>query len=310
MTRLTHEAKGVYAIAPTPFLPDGGLDEASIARMTKFFVDAGVDGLTVLGIMGEANKLLPEEAVAVVKGVIANVGARPVVVGISAPGLLTMRRLARDAMEAGAAGVMFTPPSGMRTDDQIAGYVRQAVEAIGSDIPFVLQDHPTATGVVMSAGLIRRIVQENPSCAVLKHEDWPGLEKISSLRRWQKAGDLRDLSILCGNGALFLDFEMARGADGAMTGYAFPEMLVDVVKHCRAGDREAAHNLFDAHLPLLRYEQQPGIGLAIRKHVLMKRGAIAHSTLRVPRPVLTAETIAETEFLLERLGRHDRRAAI
>jgi 4-hydroxy-tetrahydrodipicolinate synthase len=82
------------------------------------------------------------------------------------------------------------------------------------------------------------------------------------------------LSILCGNGGLFLDFEMDRGADGAMTGYAFPDMLADLVRHAQAGERDAAHDLFDAHLPLLRYEQQPGLGLAVRKHILVRRGAI------------------------------------
>ena len=82
----------------------------------------------------------------------------------------------------------------------------------------------------MTPAVIRRIVMDNPSCVMLKHEDWPGLEKISTLRGYQKDGSLRPLSILIGNGGLFLDFEMERGADGAMTGYAFPELLIDVVQ--------------------------------------------------------------------------------
>ncbi|MBZ9798448.1 dihydrodipicolinate synthase family protein [Mesorhizobium sp. ES1-4] len=307
---LTSQSKGVYAIAPTPFLPDGTLDEASISRMAEFYIAKGVDGLTVLGLLGEANKLVPEEAVSVVKASIDGFKGRPVIVGVSSPGLQSMRRLAREAMDLGAAGVMFTPPSGMRTDEQIATYVRQAVEAIGADVPFVLQDHPTVTGVVMSSQLIRRIVQETPSCVMLKHEDWPGLEKISLLRRWQSVGEMRDLAILCGNGGLFLDCEMARGADGAMTGYAFPEMLVDVVAHHSVGNRQAAQDIFEAHLPLLRYEQQPAVGLAVRKYILQKRGAIAHGTLRAPGSSLGSEAIAEIDFLLERLSGHDRSAVI
>ncbi|AZO71320.1 MAG: dihydrodipicolinate synthase family protein [Mesorhizobium sp.] len=307
---LTCQARGVYAIAPTPFLPDGVIDEVSISRMAEFYAATGVDGLTVLGIMGEANKLLPEEAVTVVKATIAGFSGRPVIVGVSSPGLQSMRELAREAMDGGAAGVMFTPPSAMRTDEQISTYVRQAVEAIGSDVPFVLQDHPTVTGVVMSSQLIRRIVQETPSCVMLKHEDWPGLEKISLLRHWQNIGEMRELAILCGNGGLFLDCEMARGADGAMTGYAFPEMLIDVVAYHTVGNRVAAQDIYDAHLPLLRYEQQPGVGLAVRKHVLSRRGAIAHSALRSPGPSLSSKAVAEIDFLLERLSVHDRRAAL
>jgi 4-hydroxy-tetrahydrodipicolinate synthase len=157
----------------------------------------------------------------------------------------------------------------------------------------------------MTPKVIRQIVTDNPSCVMLKHEDWPGLEKISALRAFQREGSLRPLSILCGNGALFLDFEMERGADGAMTGYAFPDMLVDVVRLAHAGNRDAAHDRFDPHLPLLRYEQQQGIGLAVRKYVLQKRGAIAHDTQRAPGGKLTPTAKAEVDYLLSRLARHE-----
>jgi 4-hydroxy-tetrahydrodipicolinate synthase len=162
----------------------------------------------------------------------------------------------------------------------------------------------------MTPKVIRQIVTDNPSCVMLKHEDWPGLEKISVLRSFQREGSLRPLSILTGNGALFLDFEMERGADGAMTGYAFPDMLVDVVNLSQQGQREAAHDLFDAHLPLIRYEQQQGVGLAVRKYVLQKRGAIAHDAQRVPASSLSATARAEIDYLLSRLARHDPRAAL
>jgi 4-hydroxy-tetrahydrodipicolinate synthase len=149
---------------------------------------------------------------------------------------------------------------------------------------------------------------DNPSCVMLKHEDWPGLEKISALRNFQKDGSLRPLSILTGNGGLFLDFEMERGADGAMTGYAFPELLIDVVKLSKAGKRDAAHDLFDAHLPLIRYEQQPGAGLAVRKYVLRKRGVIASAAQRKPGSSITAAARAEVDYLLSRVARVDKRA--
>ena len=153
--------------------------------------------------------------------------------------------------------------------------------------------------------MIRKIVMDSPSCVMLKHEDWPGLEKISTLRGFQKDGSLKPMSILVGNGGLFLDFEMERGADGAMTGYAFPELLIDVVKLSKAGKRDAAHDLFDAHLPLIRYEQQPGAGLAVRKYVLQKRGIIASSAQRKPGATITATAKAEVEYLLSRVARVD-----
>ncbi|MFC7611807.1 dihydrodipicolinate synthase family protein [Teichococcus aestuarii] len=176
-------------------------------------------------------------------------------------------------------------------------------------MPFVIQDFPQTFSVVMTNAVIRRIVQENAACVMLKHEDWPGLEKISALRGFQADGSMRPISILCGNGGLFLDFEVERGADGAMTGYAFPDMLCDVVRLQAEGQRDAAHDLFDAHLPLLRYEQQQGpTGLAVRKYVMARRGIIASDAQRKPGASLTAKAKAEVEYLLARVARHDPRA--
>jgi 4-hydroxy-tetrahydrodipicolinate synthase len=307
--KLESSAKGVYVIAPTPFHPDGRIDEGSIDRMTDFFVGAGVNGMTVLGQLGEAPKMEHGESVGIVKRVIGRTSV-PVIVGVSAPGFAAMRALTQDAMAAGAAGVMIAPPNTLRTDDSIAQYYRQASEAIGADVPFVIQDYPLTFSVQMAPGVIRRIVMENPACKVLKHEDWPGLEKISQLRAWEKDGSMRHISILTGNNALFLDFEMERGADGANTGYCFPDMLVDVVRMSAAGERDAAHDLFDAHLPLIRYEQQPGPGLAVRKYVMMRRRIIASDTLRKPGAALTPAARAEVDYLLSRLAQKDRRAKV
>lgn len=307
---LSEKSEGVYAIAATPFHPDGRLDTDSVDRLTDFHLDSGVTGLTILGIMGEAPKLEPEESLEITRRVVARAGSIPTVVGVSSPGFAAMRSLARKAMDLGAAGVMIAPPPNLRTDDQIVGYYAQAVEAVGEDVPFVLQDYPLTLSVVMTPGVIRRIIQNHPSCVMLKHEDWPGLEKISTLRGFQRDGSMRPISILTGNGALFLDFEMERGADGAMTGYAFPDMLVDVVRRSKAGERDAAHDLFDAHLPLIRYEQQQGVGLAVRKYVLMKRGAIASDAQRKPASGLTGAARTEVDYLLSRVARYDPRAAL
>lgn len=298
---LDNKAAGLFPIAPTPFHADGRIDEASIDTLIQRYLAAGATGITVLGIMGEAPKMEPEESLAITRRFIAGMGKLPVIVGVSAPGFAAMRSLARQVLEMGAAGVMIAPPPALRTDDQITGYYRQAIEAIGGDIPFVIQDYPLTLSVVMTPKVIRQIVMENPSCVMLKHEDWPGLEKISALRGFQQDGSMRAISILTGNGGLFLDFEMERGADGAMTGYAFPEMLAGVVRHMKAGDRDAAHDLFDAHLPLLRYEQQQGVGLAVRKYVMMKRGMIASDAQRKPAAMLSEKGRAEVDYLLARL---------
>jgi len=307
---LTSDARGVFPIAPTPFADDGAIDFASIDRLTDFYLGCGATGLTVLGQLGEAPKLEHGESVAVAARMIRRASRLPVVVGVSAPGFAAMRALARAVMDAGAAGVMIAPPNTLRTDDQIVLYYRQAAEAIGTDVPFVVQDYPLTFSVQMTPAVIARIVADNPSCVMLKHEDWPGLEKISALRAFEREGRMRRIAILCGNGGLFLDYEMARGADGANTGYCFPDMLCDVVRLCTEGRREEAHDLFDAHLPLLRYEQQPGVGLAVRKYILQRRGLLASAAQRKPAAPLSAAARAEVDHLLQRLARHDRRAAL
>jgi 4-hydroxy-tetrahydrodipicolinate synthase len=221
-----------------------------------------------------------------------------------------MRALARSAMEAGAAGVMIAPPATLRSDDQVVSYFAQAREAIGDDVPFAVQDYPLAFSVVMPPQVLCRIVADNPSCVMLKIEDWPSLEKISALRALQRDGHMRRISILTGNGGIFVDFELERGSDGAMTGYAFPDMLTELAALSAAGERDRAHDLFDAHLPLMRYEQQPGVGLAVRKYLLHKRGVIASETQRKPASALSAMARAEVDYLLRRLGRIDGRALL
>lgn len=294
---LDETANGVFTIAATPFLPDGKLDVQSLDTMTDFYLERGATGLTILGIMGEAGKLSAGESAEVIARICARASV-PVIVGVSAPGFAQIEATTATAMDNGAAGVMIAPPSSLRTDAQILGYYRTLGQKLG-DTPWVIQDFPLVTNVQIDPKVILDIVEENRACVMLKHEDWPGLEKIAALRAASDAG-ARKISILCGNGGQFLLEEMIRGADGAMTGFAYPEMMRDVVRLMTEGNENAARDIFDAYLPLVRYESQPGMGLAIRKYILAKRGAIAHATVRAPGPKLSAAAISEIETLIDR----------
>lgn len=305
MNQLDASATGVYLITVTPFTDSGELDLASTDRMVDFCIDSGVTGLTILGIMGEATKLTAEESRLFVQQVLGRVAGRvPVVVGASAPGFAPMRELTQSVMAMGAAGVMVAPPSTLRTDDQIVAYFDMVNETLGPDVPWVLQDHPVATGVQMATPVILRILKNSPSCVMLKHEDCPGLAKLSAIRAAIERGDVPPISILTGNGGgLFLPEELSRGANGAMTGFAYPEMMVEVCRAHAAGNVERAHDIFDAYLPLARYEQQPGIGLAVRKHILAERGVIASAAIRKPGPKLSGADIADIARLTIRQTR-------
>lgn len=302
MTQLDASAKGVYLIAVTPFKDNGDLDLESTDRMVDFYLDKGATGLTILGILGEATKLTAAESRLFVERVLARVaGNVPVIVGASAAGFAPMKELSQRVMDMGASGVMVAPPHTVRTDDQIVAYFDMVNETLGNNVPWCLQDHPVSTGVQMSAGVIVRILKNSPSCVMLKHEDIPGLAKLAAIRSASDRGEIARVSILTGNGGgLFLPEELGRGADGAMTGFAYPEMMVDVVKAYNAGDIERAHDIFDAYLPLARYEQQPGIGLAVRKHIMAQRGAIASAAVRKPGPKLSSADLADIQRLVRR----------
>jgi 4-hydroxy-tetrahydrodipicolinate synthase len=300
--RISETTKGVYIISPTPFDEDGAVDFASIDTLLDFFIDKGFTGITILGVLGEANKLTPEESKAILKHVMARVdGRKPVVVGASNPGTDNLVRFANEAMEAGAAGLMIAPLSGLKSDDQVFAYWETVLSRLGPDIPVCYQDYPQTTGVFTSVPVLHRLIDAFPGLVMLKHEEGSGLGKITRIRERSDSGKGRRISILVGNGGLYLPQELQRGVDGAMTGFAYPEMLVGVVDKHLSGDAGGAEDLFDVYLPLLRHEQQMGFGLAVRKEVLRRRGAIACAATRHPGPKLNAVDHAELDSLMARL---------
>lgn len=301
--KLNEQAKGVFIIAATPFTDDGALDLQSVDSLTDFYLGCGVHGFTLLGMMGEAHKLTAEESITVVNRVIGRAQGRQVIVGVSHAGLENVRRLSHEAMIAGAAGVMVAPPPGLKGDDGIYNYYAQVFQALGPDIPVVYQDYPQTTGVYLPAPVFERLVDDFKQLVMLKHEDAPGLAKLSRIRDGEKKPGRRRVSILVGNGGLYYPQEMRRGADGAMTGFAWPEMLVQVYDLFAKGKPEEAEDLFDLYLPLVRHEVQPAIGLALRKEVLFRRGAIKSPKQRAPGSSLTATDKVELDTLIARLER-------
>lgn len=302
-SKLNEQAKGVYIIAATPFTDEGAVDLQSIDTLTDFYLGCGVHGFTLLGMMGEAHKLTADESISVVNRVIGRAQGRQVIVGVSHAGLENVRRLSHEAMIAGASGVMVAPPPGLKGDDGIYNYYAQVFQALGPDIPVVYQDYPQTTGVYLPVSVFERLVDDFRQLVMLKHEDAPGLAKLTKVREGEKRPGRRRVSILVGNGGLYYPQEMRRGADGAMTGFAWPEMLVQVYELFAKGRAEEAEDLFDIYLPLVRHEVQPAIGLALRKEVLFRRGAIKSPRQRAPGSSLTATDKSELDGMIARLER-------
>ena len=299
--KLDESAKGVYIISATPFTETGALDFESTDKLADFYIEKGVSGITVLGMMGEAQKMALQESEQFLLRMLKRVGgAVPIVVGVSDPGMSNLVRLSKFSMDNGAAGVMVAPLAGLGTEQKVYNYFTQVFETLGDDIPVCYQDYPLATRTEISVALFNKMVADFDQLVMLKHEECPGLNKISAVRKASDEG-LRRVSILCGNGGLYLPQELARGADGAMTGFAYPEMLVAVVALDRAGEHDKAEDVFDAYLPYIRHEQQPGFGLALRKEMLHRRGVMASPRVRAPGPTMNATDHKELDRLISRI---------
>jgi 4-hydroxy-tetrahydrodipicolinate synthase len=292
---------GVCTIALTPFTGEGDLDEESIDSLAGFYLNSGVHGVTILGIMGEAHKLSDTERQAVSDRYVSAIGGRvPVVVGCSAVATRIVVERARAAEEAGAAAVMVAPPNNQRSLDLVFEHYRRVAEAVS--VPVVVQDEPVNTGVVMPAPFIARLVDEIEGCRHVKLEEAPTTIKISALLNYAKT----EVGVFGGLGGMYFYEELARGAAGIMTGFAYPHVLVETYRRFVEGEKREAQEYFFRYLPLIRFEAQLGVGgVGIRKEILKLRGVISSSHVRFPAPALDEETLRELEDLVEVLGLAD-----
>jgi len=295
---------GIYVIAATPFTETGAVDMGSVDTLADFYLDEGVHGMTVLGVMGEAPKLTDSEQIALLNRYLQRINGRvPVVVGVSNPGIDNVVSLSKASMDAGADGVMVAGIPGLRTDEQILTYFEKLFSKLDAGTPVCLQDYPPTTTVHFSVSVINRLIEIYSDIVMFKHEDCPGHRKLTQVRNAPEAEGVRRVSILTGNGGLYVPQELRRGADGIMTGFAFSGMLVEAFDLFRDGKVDKAEDLFDLYLPLIRHEQQFGFGLALRKETLRRRGALSCPAARAPGPAMDTTDHGELENLFLRLKR-------
>jgi len=287
--------EGVYSVLPTPFTAAGDLDLESLKRVVDLFIGAGVSGLTALGVTSEVARMNDAERVQVLETVARHVNGRVrVVAGATADGLGTCIEYTRFAKDTGADAVMISPPRMPKLNsDAVVRHFAGVAAAV--EIPIVVQDYPPVSGYAMEPWLLVRIAKEIPAANTIKLEDPPTPFKTSRIR---EASQGMDIGIFGGLGGVFLLEELMAGATGAMTGFAFPEVLVKIVKLFHAGDVEGAAKAFYPFVPLMRFEFQEGIGMAIRKEVLRRRGAIASAGIRPPGAKLDKTTLAALDHVM------------
>lgn len=287
--------EGVYSVLPTPFHDDGSLDMDSMRRVVDLFIQCGVNGLTALGVTGEVARLNEAERVVVLDTVTRRVDGRvKVVAGTTAEGVQTCIEYTRRAKDSGAAAVMISPPRMAKLNSEsVVRHYAAVAEAV--DIEIVVQDYPPISGFAMEPALLARIARENSRARTIKLEDPPTPFKTSRILEASKETPVR---IFGGLGGVFLLEELMAGATGAMTGFAFPEILVEVVTAFRAGEVDRAADVFYRNVPLMRFEFQEGIGMAIRKEVLRRRGVLKSAAIRAPGAKLDASTVAALDRVM------------
>lgn len=288
--------QGVYNIAPTPFQSDGSLDEASISSLTEFVISKGVNGITILGVMGETSKVSDIERVRIIERFIeAAEGRVPICVGTSHAATGRCVEFSKQAQELGAQAVMVAPPKLSRSSNAaLRRHYLSVADAI--DIPIVVQDHPASSNVYMDIDFIASVAEEAPLCRYLKLEDEPSPSKVS-----QVLAANPDVQVFGGLGGIMFLEELRHGAIGTMTGFAFPEILVAIYRNFTEGNIDEATEVFYRYCPLIRFENQARISLALRKHVYNMRGAMATDTVREPYAAIDEGILADLQDLLSRI---------
>ena len=293
---------GVWAILPTPFTPDGAVDLASVATCVAFQRDRGVTGLVALGVFGEAAALSADEMDAVLAAVVAAADGLPVVAGLDPLGtdeaVLLAARLAAAARGAGDAApglraVMVKVPSPDAATT--AAHLRAVADAAGCGV--VVQDYPARSGVTIAPEALAEATLACGAAVAVKAEAAPSAPTVARLVAALDAAVLdadanapaapaAPVPVFGGLGGVGLLDELAAGAAGAMTGFAFPEGLVATLAAWRGGGFAAARDAWTPWLPLAVFEAQGPYALALRKELLRRRGALSHATVRPPAAAL------------------------
>lgn len=289
-------AKGVYPILPTPFKDSGEVDVESLRRLITYQKQTGVNGVALLGFMGEAHKLsFAERRLVLQVGADEAAGELEMWVGVRALGTMGAIEQAQMAESEGANAV-FVAPIPVQNDEALYQHFKAVKEAL--TIPVIIHDYPASFSAILSPDLITRLATDG-ICPYIKLEEPPTGPKVSKVRELSQD----KIGIFGGLGAIYLLEELERGALGIASGFSFSDVLVRICELYANGQHDAAARTFHHYAPLIRYEFQPKMGIALRKYAYYRRGIFSSPHERSPAGYqLDAYTAKEYERIIERCG--------
>ncbi|MCZ7853517.1 dihydrodipicolinate synthase family protein [Agrobacterium salinitolerans] len=290
--------KGILPVLPTPFLADGGIDEAGMKRLVVFALDKGVDGVVFPGFASEVETLNAAERATLLKIVVDAVAGRvPVVAGASAADWREVVEHGRAASALGIRHLMVQPPKSVGTDaPALIEFLGRIVEAL-PEVEIILQNAPAPRGSDLSPQAIVEIVGALPQVAYVKEETLPAGPAISHIIA-HAPSTLK--GVIGGGGARYILDEYARGATAAMPALEIAEEHVAIDRALVAGRQEEARRIYIRTLPLLVL--QAVYRMRLTKYVLARRGVIDGIGVRAPTPELDAAALADIDANLVELG--------
>ncbi|KZE29209.1 dihydrodipicolinate synthase family protein [Chelatococcus daeguensis] len=283
--------RGILPVLPTPFRPDGAIDEAAMRRLVAFALGSGVDGVVFPGFASEVESLSGEERrrlLAVVVDAVA--GKVPVVAGASAASLDETIAHCRDAMAAGVGTVMIQAPRGIGANrEAVTAFFRDIAAAVPG-LEIVLQNAPAPRGSDLDPRTILAVVRDVPAVRWVKEETLPSGPAITAILAEAPA---HLAGVIGGGGARYILDEYARGACGAMPALELADLHVALDRAWQAGDRARARALYMRSLPLLAL--QALYRMRLTKHVLRRRGVLHNAEVRAPTPELDPWSTADID---------------
>lgn len=272
--------RGVFPIAPTPFLDDETIDEEGQRRAIDFMVDAGVDGICILANYAEQFSLTDSERDRLLEICIEQVAGRvPVIVTTSHFSTRIAAERSRAAQDAGAAMVMLMPPyhgATLRVEtESLRRFFSAVAEAI--DIPIMIQDAPMS-GTPLPASALADLAIEIPQVQYLKVESAKAADKLRAVI--DLAGDACP-GPFDGEEGITLIPDLEAGATGTMPSAMIPEVHSEVLRRWQDGDRNGARDVWESWLPMIHFENRQ-CGLHATKVLMKEGGVIASEAVRAP----------------------------